>query len=234
MEAKKSPKANLDNKRSLFFQAGMLIVLLAVFLAFEWSSADKGREAIINSTAFNPIDEIVIPNTNQPDNTPPPPIAPQMSSFIEIVGNEIEIDMYPGFKTDDTDTPIFYTDYTSPSGKEEEIDDDDGEVPFVIVENKPKFNGHEEDIYFRNWVHSELVYPEEAIQNGVTGRVTVAFTIDTDGVVRNVKILRGADDSLNKEAIRVISSSPRWEPGRQRDKAVKVSYVFPVVFEIRR
>ena len=83
------------------------------------------------------------------------------------------------------------------------------------------------------WVNSQLVYPEIAKENGVQGRVTLQFTVEADGRVTNVKVLRGVDESLDKEAVRVVSSSPKWKPGKQRDRAVKVTYTFPVIFQLR-
>ena len=82
-------------------------------------------------------------------------------------------------------------------------------------------------------MNSRIVYPEIAKENGVQGRVTLQFTVNADGSVSNVKVLRGIDSSLDKEAVRVVSSSPNWTPGRQRDRAVKVTYTFPVVFQLR-
>ena len=78
----------------------------------------------------------------------------------------------------------------------------------------------------------EEVVEEEAIPF-VQGRVTLQFTVNADGTVSNVKVLRGVDSSLDKEAVRVVSSSPKWKPGKQRDRAVKVTYTFPVIFQLR-
>lgn len=82
-------------------------------------------------------------------------------------------------------------------------------------------------------MQSKLVYPEIAKENGVQGRVTLQFTVEKDGSVTNVKVLRGVDSSLDKEAVRVVQSSPKWKPGKQRDRTVKVTYTFPVMFQLR-
>ena len=86
---------------------------------------------------------------------------------------------------------------------------------------------------FSKWVNERLVYPEIAKENGVQGRVTLQFTVETNGQVTNVKVLRGVDPSLDKEAVKVVSSSPKWTPGKQRDRAVRVTYTFPVIFQLR-
>ena len=106
-------------------------------------------------------------------------------------------------------------------------------IPFMAVEIKPKFNGSEEPNVFRNWVQENLKYPQSAVEKKLSGRVTIEFVIDTDGSVKDVHVLRGADPVLEEEALRVISASPKWTPGTHSGKTVKVSYIFPVVFEFR-
>ena len=105
-------------------------------------------------------------------------------------------------------------------------------IPFALVENKPTFQGGDANT-FSKWVNSRLEYPEIAKENGIQGRVTLQFTVNTDGSVSDVKVLRGVDSSLDKEAVRVVSSSPKWKPGMQRDKPVRVTYTFPVIFQLR-
>ena len=104
--------------------------------------------------------------------------------------------------------------------------------PFQLVEQKPSFNGGDAN-EFSKWVNSHLVYPEEAKKNGVQGRVTLQYTIDVDGTLKNVRVLRGVEPSLDKEAVRVVSGSPKWKPGKQRNQPVPVTYTFPVIFQLR-
>ena len=105
-------------------------------------------------------------------------------------------------------------------------------VPYSLIECAPKFNGGDSQ-EFSKWVNSQLKYPEQAKQNGIQGRVTLQFTVGADGMVRNVSVLRGAHELLDAEALRVISASPKWEPGKQQGEAVPVTFVFPVVFQLR-
>ena len=86
---------------------------------------------------------------------------------------------------------------------------------------------------FSEWVNSQLQYPEIAKENGIQGRVTLQFTISADGSVTNVKVLRGVDPELDKEAVRVVSKSPKWTPGFIAGKPVDVDYTFPVIFHLR-
>lgn len=104
--------------------------------------------------------------------------------------------------------------------------------PFQLVEQKPTFNSGDAN-EFSKWVNSHLIYPEKAKENGIQGRVTLQYTIDVDGSVKNVKVLRGVEPSLDKEAVRVVSSSPKWKPGKSKNQPVPVTYTFPVIFQLR-
>ena len=114
---------------------------------------------------------------------------------------------------------------------EEEVIEEEA-IPFQLVEEKPSFQGGDANA-FSKWVNQRLVYPEIAKENGVQGRVTLKFTVEKDGRVTNVRVLRGVDPSLDKEAVRVVSSSPKWTPGKQRGRAVPVTYTVPVIFQLR-
>lgn len=106
-------------------------------------------------------------------------------------------------------------------------------VPFQVVDQKPSFKGGDAN-KFSKWVNSHLVYPVDAKEKNIQGRVTLQFTIEADGRVTNVKVLKSAHPSLDQEAVRVVSSSPKWNPGMQNGKPVKVTYTFPVFFSLDR
>ena len=106
-------------------------------------------------------------------------------------------------------------------------------IPFSLVEQKPKFLGGNAGT-FSQWVNQHLVYPATAHKNGIQGRVTLQFSVGTDGTVSGVKVLRSADPDLDKEAVRVVSSSPKWTPGKHNDKPVKVNFTFPVIFQLMK
>ena len=142
---------------------------------------------------------------------------------------KLEDDMFLNLE-DDSNLGVDIMDYKEAEVEEEEVEEE--AIPFQLVEQKPSFNGGDAN-EFSKWVNSKLVYPEIAKENGVQGRVTLMFTVEADGRVTNVRVARGVDESLDKEAVRVVSSSPRWKPGRQRDRAVKVTYTFPVIFQLR-
>ncbi len=231
MEIKKSPKANLENKKLLFKEIGLIIALLVVLGAFEWSTKEK-EVSLLDEQNQVVVEDEVVPITQE--TPPPPPEAPKepiLSDVIDIVDDNIKVDETLLLTTeDDNSLGVEIKEYI-PGNQEEEVVEEE-EIPFAIVEEKPKFRGGDQND-FTKWVFSQIVYPEIAKENGVQGRVMLTFTVNTDGSVSDVKVLRSVDSSLDKEAVRVVSNSPKWTPGKQRDKPVKVKFTFPVIFQLR-
>ncbi|NMB37318.1 MAG: energy transducer TonB [Bacteroidales bacterium] len=230
MEVKKTPKADLENKKLLFREIGLLIALLIVLVAFEWTTTEKA-ETVNLSVDAQVVEEEFIPVT-QHEQLPPPeaPKIPVLSDIIDIVDDDIVVtdNLFIDME-DDASIGVEIMDYVAVV-EEEEVEEE--AIPFALVEEKPKFQGGDAND-FSKWVNSKLVYPEIAKENGVQGRVTLQFTVYTDGSVRDVKVLRGVDASLDREAVRIVSMSPKWTPGKQRERPVKVTYTFPVLFQLR-
>ena len=229
MEIKKSEKANLEKKKLLFVEIGLIISLLIVYMALEWTSKETNTSILEDNTEILVEEEIISTNMETP---PPPPAAPKipvLSDQIDIVDDEIELedDMFMNLE-DDASLGVEIMDYVE---VEEEVVEEEA-IPFQLVEEKPSFQDGDAN-QFSKWVNSRLVYPEIAKENGVQGRVTLQFTVEKDGTVTKVRVLRGVDPSLDKEAVRVVSMSPKWKPGKQRDRAVPVTYTFPVIFQLR-
>ena len=229
MEVKKTEKANLENRRLLFTEIGLIAALLLVWGAFSYTTKEK-KTALFDDVNQELIEEEIIPITQE--TPPPPPEAPQipvLSDQLDIVEDDIKVEDNFMSLEDDANLGVEIMDYVE-EVKEEVVEEE--AIPFQLVEEKPSFNGGDAN-EFSKWVNSKLVYPEIAKENGVQGRVTLQFTVEKDGSVTNVKVLRGVDSSLDKEAVRVVQSSPKWKPGKQRDRAVKVTYTFPVIFQLR-
>lgn len=229
MEVKKSAKANLENMRLLYTEIGFVVALLIVWGAFSFQA--KGEKSdMFDDNTVELIEEEIIPITQE--TPPPPPETPNipiLSDNIDIVDDDIDVEDIQIMTEDDANMGVEITDYVE-TVEEEDVEEE--AIPFQLVEQKPSFNGGDAN-EFSKWVNSKLVYPEIAKENGVQGRVTLQFTVNADGTVSNVRVLRGVDSSLDKEAVRVVSSSPKWKPGKQRDRAVKVTYTFPVIFQLR-
>lgn len=231
MDVKKTPKADLQNKKPLFFEISLALVLAVILVAFEWSTKEKAELIDLTVEAVD-IEEEIVPITQEEKIETPPemPKVPVVSDVIDIVDDDIQVeDTFMFDMEDDKNLGVEIMDYVA-EVEEEEVEEE--AIPFALVEEKPTFQGGDANT-FSKWVNSRLVYPELAKENGVQGRVTLQFTVNTDGSVSNVIVLRGVDSSLDKEAVRIVSSSPKWKPGRQRDRAVKVTYTFPVIFQLR-
>ena len=230
MEIRKSEKASLENKKLLFVEIGLVVSLLITYLAFEWTSKETNVSTLDDTTQVV-LEEEIIPITQE--TPPPPPAAPKipvLSDQIDIVDDEIEVndDLFMNLE-DDANMGVEIREYVEVT--EDEVVEEEA-IPFQLVEEKPSFQGGDAN-QFSKWVNSRLEYPEIAKENGVQGRVTLQFTVEKDGSVTKVKVLRGVDPSLDKEAVRVVSMSPKWSPGKQRDRAVPVTYTFPVIFQLR-
>jgi len=231
MEVKKSEKASLENKKLLLTEVGLVIALLVVYGAFNYSSREAQVAVLEDTTQVVVEDEMIAIQNELPPPPPEAPSIPVLSDQIDIVDDDIKLDddMFINLE-DDANLAVDIQDYREAEVQEEEVEEE--AIPFQLVEQKPSFNGGDAN-EFSKWVNSRLVYPEIAKENGVQGRVTLMFTVEADGRVTNVRVVRGVDESLDKEAVRVVSSSPKWKPGRQRDRAVKVTYTFPVIFQLR-
>ena len=229
MEKKKSERADLQNKKVLFMEIGCIVALALVYFCFEYTSEEVRTAVLDDNNVITEIEDLIPITFETP---PPPPAAPKipvLSDQIDIVDDEIEIDDNMFLKLeDDPGSGVEIKDYIEVI--DEEVEEE--EIPFMLVEEKPTFQKGDAN-QFSKWVNQRLVYPEIAKENGVQGRVTLQFTIDKDGTLTKVKVVRGVDPSLDKEAVRVVSMSPKWEPGRQRDRAVPVTYTFPVIFKLR-
>ena len=104
-------------------------------------------------------------------------------------------------------------------------------MPYAAVEAKPTFNGGDADSFIK-YVQQNIKHPENALENGVEGKVTVNFVVDANGKIRNAKVVNGVDDELNAEALRVVESAPAWTPAKQNGKNVPVTCSIPVTFKI--
>lgn len=231
MKAKKTPKKDLENKKVLFFQIGIIAALAVLIVAFDWNSVPRKANLMAN-IGKNWIDDDVIPVT-YPETPPPAPIPqPIMSDILNIVPDDFNIDEGVDFSSEaDKNFKVSAIEYV-PKAKVEEEDEIVEDIPAVSLKDKPTFNGGDENT-FRNWVNGRIIYPEEAIESNIAGKVILQFTIDTDGSVVNVKVLRKIDPSLDAEAVRVVSSSPKWKPGKLKGKPVRAVYVFPVSFQLQ-
>ncbi len=225
MEVKKSPKADLQNKKGLFLQIGLVVALLITIGLFTYSVTEKKVDEIDMGIAM--IEEEITEITTQDEKPPEPPKQQQVAvvDVLNIVKNDVEVNTDLDFSEFDEDEVIVQTAVV----EEVAVSDE----PFLVVEDMPKFQGGDINT-FRNWVQGRLRYPAIASENGISGRVTLTFVIEKDGSLTNIAVLQSPDRSLSEEAMRVLKTSPKWTPGKQRNMPARVRYNLPVTFTIQQ
>lgn len=227
MEVKKTPKANLENKKPTWLLTGYVVVLALMFVAFEWTRDVRvDTSGGVNDPVFE--QEIEIPITTHPEVTPPPPPKPVLVvEQFTIVENDDDVDDVDFVNTEETGGSV---DIVRPVVVDEVLPVED-EV-FVVVEEMPKFaDGGQAGLL--QYLGKNMKYPAIPQETGIQGRVTVQFVVNKDGSIVDVTVLRGIDSYLDKEAVRVISGMPKWIPGKQRGKPVRCKFTVPVVFKLQ-
>lgn len=228
MEVKKTPKANLESKKPTWLLVGYVIVLAFMFVAFEWTRDVRidTRGAIIENVFEQ---DMEMPITNQPELAPPPPppVAP-INDILTIIDDESELEETILATTEETgeDVEIKHI----PVAVEEELPVED-EI-FEVVEDKPEFSDGGAAGLMR-YLSTNIKYPTIPQENGVQGKVTVQFVVNKDGSIVDIMVLRGVDPYLDREAVRVISSMPKWKPGKQRGVPVRCKFTVPVTFKLK-
>ena len=228
MEVKKSPKADLESKKTSNLLIGAILTLAVLFVGFEWSERDKkvttdtGIETLVFEEEIIPITE-----QEQPKQAPPPPEAPKVEEVLEIMDNDSEVEESTIQASDDTQAAVEVK-YTPVEVEEEEVEE---QQIFQVVEEMPEFPGGMGECM--KFLSKNIKYPTISQENGVQGRVIVQFVVNRDGSIVDPVVVRGVDPYLDKEALRVISTMPKWKPGKQRGKAVRVKYTVPVMFRLQ-
>lgn len=225
MEIKKSPKADLQNKRGLLLEIGLCVALGLVILAFAYTPKEHRIDKI--DMNYGPVEEQITEITRQDQKPPEPPKKVEVkviADLLEVVTNDTKITTNVDFTEFDEDAEIEQI----VAVEEEEVEDDQ---PFLRAETMPSFQGGDLNT-FRKWVQDNVRFPQIALENGIQGRVTLTFVIEKDGRLTNIQVLQTPDRSLSEEAIRVLNKSPKWSPGKQRNQTVRVKYTLPVDFRV--
>ncbi len=229
MELKKSLKADLENKRNTFLLLGLVVALGITLLAFEWTARPSKAESL-GSVQDQEIEEEIIPITRELEvKPPPPPPPPAVVEVLNIVDDDVEIE--DELEIEDTDADDETVIDVAPIISAAEEEEEESAEVFFIVEDMPVFPGG--DLALRQYIGNAVKYPVIAQENGIQGKVYVTFVVGKDGSVYNAQIARGVDASLDKEALRVVNSLPKWKPGKQRGKPVNVSYTVPINFVLQ-
>lgn len=228
MEIKKSPKADLEGKKTTGLLIGLVLILAAMFVAFEWTKRDVVITAV-SGIVDVPFEEEMVPITEQeePKQAPPPPEAPKVEEVLQIAENDADVEESTIQSNEDKGEAVEIK-YVPEVVEEEEVEE---QQIFQVVEEMPEFPGGMAECL--KFLAKNIKYPTIAQENGVQGRVIVQFVVNQDGSIVDPVVVRSVDPYLDKEALRVIQMMPKWKPGKQRGKAVRVKYTVPVTFKLQ-
>jgi protein TonB len=226
MEARKNPRYDLRQYRSLFFNIGLVISLIIVIVAFEWRSYDDMELMNIGPTSMEFDETLDVPLTEQPP--PPPPAAIKNVQIIAVedieeIEEDIQIDLDIEMTEDLTIEQVIADDVG-------EVEEEDTEEIFVIVEDVPTPRGGMAAFY--QHVNDNIKYPRQAQAMNIEGKVFVQFVVGKNGELTDIQVIRGIGGGCDEEAIRVVKISPTWNAGKQRGRPVRVKMVLPITFKI--
>lgn len=227
MEEKKSKKADLESKRTLFIMIGLVAAIGAILLVLNIGKEVSGVKMIDGPTTGPETEVIDIMSTKAEKQLPPP--KPYISQTLVITDDPTDFE-----EPEIESTEIFPGDIIDAISPVETKQDNQKVIDsiFVKVEENPEFPGGEKALLY--WVANEIKYPSEALRNEVEGIVYVNFIVDRDGGISNARVLRAVDPALDEEALRVVSNLPKWQPGMQRGKPVRVSFTIPIRFKLMK
>ena len=226
MQLKKSPKASLEDKKLTYVLMGLVLVLSICYVAFEWTEKEVTKYEVTDTEFFFE-QEIDIQQTTQETPPPPPPPAPVEVEVLNVVEDDVEVEEIQINTEDDKDVEVVIA-----PPVEAPVEEEEEEVIFVVVESMPEFPGGQQALF--KYLADNVKYPVIAQENGIQGRVICQFVVNKDGSIVDVVAVRSSGEpSLDKEAIRVIQSMPKWKPGKQRGKPVRVKYTVPVNFRLQ-
>ena len=225
MQVKKSEKASLENDKIIYVLMGLVFVLSLCYVALEWTEREVTKYDVTD-TEFLFEEEVETQQTSQETPPPPPPPAVQEVEVLNVVEDNVETESIE-VNTEETETEVVIA-----APVEAPVEEEEEEVVFVVVESMPEFPGGQQALF--KYLSENVKYPVIAQENGIQGRVICQFVVNRDGSIVDVEVVRSAGDaSLDKEAVRVIKSMPKWKPGKQRGKAVRVKYTLPVNFKLQ-
>lgn len=228
MEIKKSKNAQIENLRGTWLLMGFVAVLAFLFVAFEWAHYDKQVDLSsgINEPVF--VEDMVPITFAAPTPPPPPPPAPTIIEQLVVVDNETEVNTLVNVDSEDFNNKGVEVGYVPIIEDEPEIVED---VIFDVVEEMPSFR--EGQAALMQYLAKNMKYPLIPQEQGIQGKVIIQFVVDKDGSIADPVVVRSVDPYLDKEALRVVSGMPKWNPGKQRNKPVRVKFTVPVTFRLQ-
>ena len=226
MEAKKTPKADLNKRVGMFTNLGLAVAVGLTLVAFEWKSYDDSNLKNLGNVDDNFEELLDVPITQQPPPPPPPP--PMEQPVIEEIPDEVKIEekIDVNFDVDVKETTVIKEVVISEAVVKEEKADE----IFDVVETQPSPPGGMSA--WNKYLSDNLKYPTQARRMGVEGTVIVVFVVNTDGSIQDVEVLRGIGGGCDEEAVKVVKNAPKWDPGKQRGRAVRTRMRLPIKFKL--
>lgn len=227
MELKKNPEADVRNLRFLLYLIGGIVTLgiVCITFAITFDEAEKTKQNLTVKIADD--EEIIITRQEVKPVEPPKPQKVEVkvySEVLKIVTNDEKVEVEMNFDELTEDVEFVTVEVAEENIEEEQI--------FVSAETMPSFMGGDLRT-FHTWVQKNVSYPMIAQENGIQGRVLLQFVVEKDGSLSQIKVLQAPDQSLAEEAVRVLKKSPKWEPAKQRNKPVRLSFTMPVEFRLQ-
>lgn len=220
METKKNAAFDLESKKSTFLLYGLIISLTAVLLAFRGTSEMKATEIPSGDYVAEP-EEMIIPVTREEVVTKAALPVFKLLDEIKITSDQVELPNVD-FTFDEPDDPL-----PDPI----QIAEEAFEEPVVLFPQvMPEFPGGTKSL--NRWLSNNIHYPVAAQEMNIEGRVYLNFVVGKDGTVNNVNVTKGVDPLLDQEAMRLLAAMPKWKPGLQNGKPVKVSYNIYITFKL--
>ena len=232
MEIKKSRKADLEGGKGLSILMGIVVGLAVLFVGFEWGTQEKTiqkDEGIADIIAEEEID--ITRQEETPPPPPPPPPVEQVAEVLNVVEDDVEVENTDLLSSEDNQAEAQTQTYVPPVVKVEEEEESSQQI-FMVVEEMPEFPGGQAALM--SFIAKSIKYPVVAQENGIQGRVTCSCVVNKDGSIVDAEVIRGIDPSLDKEALRVINTMPKWKPGKQRGKPVRVKFTVPINFRLNQ
>ena len=210
----------------MYVLMGLVFVLSLCYVALEWTEREVTKYEVTDTDLFFE-EEIEIQQTSQETPPPPPPPAVQEVEVLNVVEDNVETESIEVNTEDDKEVEVVIA-----APVEAPVEEEEEEVVFMVVESMPEFPGGQQALF--KYLSENIKYPVIAQENGIRGKVVCQFTVNKDGSIVDIEVVRsGGDPSLDKEAVRVIKTMPKWKPGKQRGKPVRVKFTVPVSFKLQ-
>ena len=226
MQIKKSEKASLEKDKLVYVLMGLVFVLSLCYVALEWTEKEVTKYEVTD-TEFLFEEEVEIQQTSQETPPPPPPPAVQEVEVLNVVEDNVETESIEVNTEDDKEVEVIIA-----APVELPVEEEEEEVVFKVVEQQAEFPGGPQAMF--KYLSEHIKYPVICQENGIQGKVICQFTVNKDGSIVDIQVLRSSGhDALDKEAMRVIQSMPKWAPGKQRGKPVRSRFTLPVTFKLQ-